>query len=176
MKILILLGTARPNSNSEKVALWVYTQLKNVFHHDCTLVSPHSLGLNFQSEGYQYPALGFVKMIKEAKAYIIVTPEYNHSFPGSLKFMLDIGRKEDYQYKPVAFIGVSSSNFGASRAIEALAPVVRSLGMIATNFDININNVEEFFDERESVKNYDLWQNKLKKMLEQLSKYANKIK
>ncbi len=176
MKILIFLGTARPNSNSEKVALWVYTQLRSVYHHDCTLVSPHTLALHFQTEGYDYPAPELKKMIKEAQAFIIVTPEYNHSFPGSLKFMLDIGKRSDYLYKPVGFVGITDGDFGASRAIEALLPVVRTLGMIPVYTDVNITKVLEIFDERDAIKDPDIWQKRLGKMVEQLKILASKLK
>jgi len=134
------------------------------------------LSLNFQSEGYDYPAPELKKIIKDADAYLIVTPEYNHSFPGSLKFMLDIGRKSDYQYKPVGFIGVTDGDFGAARALEALLPVVRTLGMLPVSNDINVTNVMEMFDERDQVKDPELWQKRLGKLIDQLKKYAQKIK
>src|SRR4029078_8234930 len=62
--------------------------------------------------------------IKQADGLVIVTPEYNHGYPGSLKAVLDLLLQE-YIHKAVAFVGVSSHNWGGTRVIEACVPMVR---------------------------------------------------
>jgi NAD(P)H-dependent FMN reductase len=80
-----------------------------------------------------------------ADAFFIVTPEYNHSFPGSLKRMLD-SELANYVHKPVAFAGVSSGRWGGIRAIEALNQTVRELGLVSTFTDVQFPNVATLFD------------------------------
>lgn len=176
MKILIILGTARLKSNSEKVALWLYEQVRNSFQFECNLISPHTLQLNFQNEGFDYPDTKYRNMIQNADAYIIVTPEYNHSFPGSLKFILDIGKKSDYHHKPVAFVGVTTGDFGATRAIQSLIPVVRTLGMIPVSIDINVVNADKIFAENGQPIDKIVWDRRLKKVIEELSLFATKLR
>jgi len=84
--------------------------------------------------------------IIRADGLVIVTPEYNHSYPGALKSVLDLLLKE-YIHKAVALVGVSSGTFGGTRVIEALVPMVRELGLAVTFADLNFPKVQEKFDE-----------------------------
>ena len=59
-----------------------------------------------------------------ADAFIVVTPEYNHSVPGGLKNAIDsVWLSFGFRNKPVAAVGYSSSIGGGIRAIEHLAHV-----------------------------------------------------
>ena len=49
--------------------------------------------------------------IIRADGLVIVTPEYNHGYPGALKSVLDLLLKE-YVHKAVAFVGVSAGRLG----------------------------------------------------------------
>ncbi len=66
----------------------------------------------------------YTAIVEKADAFFIVTPEYNHSFPGSLKRMLD-SELALYNHKPVAFAGASNGNWGGVRAVESLLTAVR---------------------------------------------------
>jgi chromate reductase len=81
-----------------------------------------------------------------ADGFFIVSPEYNHSIPGSLKRMLDSELK-NYVHKPVAFAGVSSGAWGGVRGIEALVTTVREMGLVATFTDMQFPKVQELFDD-----------------------------
>ena len=59
-----------------------------------------------------------------ADAFIVVTPEYNHSVPGGLKNAIDsVWLSFGFRNKPVAAVGYSGSIGGGIRAIEHLAHV-----------------------------------------------------
>ena len=63
--------------------------------------------------------------IKEADAYIIVTPEYNHSVPGVLKNAIDtVFFSYGFRQKPVAFVGYSLGFTGGVRAVEHLNQIM----------------------------------------------------
>jgi len=87
----------------------------------------------------------YTAITAKADAFFIVVPEYNHSFPGSLKRMLDSELK-NYIHKPVAFAGVSAGPWGGVRAIESLLPAVREMGLVATSADMQFPKVQELFD------------------------------
>ena len=85
--------------------------------------------------------------MNEADALIFVVPEYNHSFPGLLKHALDMNLKE-YIHKAVGICGVSAGPFGGARAIEALLPVMRELGLVTIFEDVNFGRIGSVFDEQ----------------------------
>lgn len=50
-----------------------------------------------------------------------VVPEYNGSFPGVLKYFIDMLKFPDsFEHRPVAFTGLSAGVWGAFRAVEQL--------------------------------------------------------
>src|SRR5258705_9121155 len=81
-----------------------------------------------------------------ADGLVIVTPEYNHGYPGSLKAVLDLLLKE-YIHKAVAFVAVSAGPWGGTRVIEACVPMVRELGLAVTFSDLNFPTVKTKVDE-----------------------------
>ena len=143
LKILIFAGSAREGNYTQHVAEFVRVQTAKRPNVTVQVVSPHSLQLQFKDEGEQakpqYPEL--TQLVSEADAFIIVSPEYNHGYAGSLKYMLDLHLKE-YIHKPVAMVGVSSQVSGGTRMIEALIGVYRELSLVATFNDVNFGSVK----------------------------------
>ena len=86
------------------------------------------------------------KLIEAADAFLIVLPEYNHAFPAALKRALD-SEYAAYFHKPVALAGVSSGPWGGTRAIEAILPVLRALGMLISRVDLNFPQVQDLFNQ-----------------------------
>src|SRR5258706_14830018 len=75
--------------------------------------------------------------ITKADGLVIVTPEYNHGYPGSLKAVLDLLLKE-YIHKAVAFVVVSAGPWGGVGVIEAMVPMVRELVLAVTICDLDL--------------------------------------
>ena len=95
-------------------------------------------------DGIKDPA--FSEKMAMADALVIVTPEYNHSFPGLLKHILDSCLKE-YIHKAAGIVGVSAGPFGGVRAIQDFLPVMRELGLVTVFEDVNFGTVRKLFDE-----------------------------
>jgi NAD(P)H-dependent FMN reductase len=87
----------------------------------------------------------FAEKMTMADALVLVTPEYNHSFPGLLKHVLDSCLKE-YIHKAAGIVGVSAGPFGGVRAIQDFLPVIRELGLVNIFWDVNFGNVASVFD------------------------------
>jgi NAD(P)H-dependent FMN reductase len=63
----------------------------------------------------------FQDAVLEARGILTVVPEYNGSFPGILKYFIDMLRfPESLNEMPAGFIGISSGPWGAVRAVEQL--------------------------------------------------------
>lgn len=149
--IPILLGTVRPKRESIKAAHLVEKVGKEIEEIEVQLVDPGDYHFPFDGNDPENKDPKYSALTAKADGFFIVTPEYNHSFPGTLKRMLD-SELSNYIHKPVAFAGVSNGIFGGARAIEALTTTVREMGMVATFSDVYFPEVQNLFDEKGEIK------------------------
>jgi len=150
--IPVILGTARQGRESEHAAHFVFEQTKKRANVETELIDVRSLPMRLDDAGEQMKDPAFSATVERCDGLIIVTPEYNHSFPGLLKHALDMNLKE-YIHKAVGICGVSAGAFGGARVIEHLLPVMRELGLVAIFEDVNFGKVGTLFDERGNLLN-----------------------
>lgn len=146
LNILVILGTTRKGRMSEHAARFVHGELKKQAGVTTELIDIRALALPVDDAGEGVKDAGFSAKMNAADALVLVTPEYNHSFPGLLKHVLDSCLKE-YIHKPAGIVGVSAGPFGGARVIENFLPVLRELGLVAIFWDVNFGNVSKVFDE-----------------------------
>lgn len=143
--IAVLAGTTREGRESIKAAKYVAEIGRTLPDVEIIFVDPKDL--NFPNDGRdpseQDPR--YSEITAKADAFFVVTPEYNHSFPGSLKRMLD-SELSNYNRKPVALAGASNGNWGGVRAVEALAASVRGMGLVVTYQSVYFPMVPTLFD------------------------------
>ncbi|MGB9476284.1 MAG: NADPH-dependent FMN reductase [Candidatus Udaeobacter sp.] len=145
--IPIILGTSRRGRQSENVARFVFEQTMKRADVETELIDVCKLPMKLDDAGEQMKDAKFSATINRCDGLIIVTPEYNHSYPGLLKHALDMNL-EEYIHKAVGICGVSAGSFGGVRAIEALLPVMRELGLVTIFWDVNFGNVTKLFDDQ----------------------------
>jgi NAD(P)H-dependent FMN reductase len=145
--IPILLGTARQGRQSEHAARFVFEQTKKRAQVETELIDVRDLAMRLDDAGEAMKDAAFSAKIERCDGLIIVTPEYNHGYPGLLKHALDMNLKE-YIHKAVGICGVSAGAIGGARAIENLLPVMRELGLVTIFEDVNFAKVGSLFDER----------------------------
>jgi NAD(P)H-dependent FMN reductase len=145
--IPVILGTARQGRESEKAARFVFEQTKKRANVETEFIDIRTLPMKLDDAGEQMKDPKFSATIDRCDGLIIVTPEYNHSFPGLLKHALDMNLKE-YIHKAVGICGVSAGAFGGTRVIESLLPVMRELGLVTIFEDVNFGKIGMLFDER----------------------------
>jgi NAD(P)H-dependent FMN reductase len=145
--IPVILGTARQGRQTENVARFVLEQTKKRADVETELIDVRDLPMKLDDAGEQMKDQKFSAAIERCDGLIIVTPEYNHGYPGLLKHALDMNLKE-YIHKAVGICGVSAGPFGGARVIEALLPVMRELGLVTIFWDVNFGNVQTIFDEQ----------------------------
>src|SRR5437660_2759277 len=144
--IPLILGTARQERQSEHVARFVFEQTKKRAGVETELIDVRILPMRLDDAGEQMKDPAFSSTIERCDGLILITPEYNHGYPGLLKHALDMNLKE-YIHKAVGICGVSAGPFGGARAIENLLPVMRELGLVAIFEDVNFGGVGTLFDE-----------------------------
>lgn len=145
MKIAVLAGTSRPGRRSINAAKLVFEVGRQRPDVSPVFVDPSELGFEKDGDNEELKVPIYSKITAEADGFFIVTPEYNHSYPGSLKRMLDSEFK-NYQHKPVAFAGVSDGPWGGVRAIESLLPAMRTMKLVALKTDVQFPKVQHIFD------------------------------
>jgi NAD(P)H-dependent FMN reductase len=145
--IPIILGTSRRGRRSENVARFVFEQTRKRAGVETELIDVCTLPMKLDDAGEQMKDPEFSATINRCDGLIIVTPEYNHGYPGLLKHALDMNL-EEYIHKAVGICGVSAGSFGGVRAIEALLPVMRELGLVTIFWDVNFGNVAKLFDDQ----------------------------
>ena len=145
--IPVVLGTARQGRESEHAARFVFEQTRKRAGVETEFIDVRSLPMRLDDAGEQMKDPAFSATIERCDGLLIVTPEYNHSYPGLLKHALDMNLKE-YIHKAVGICGVSAGSFGGARVIEHLLPVMRELGLVTIFEDVNFGKIGTLFDER----------------------------
>lgn len=86
----------------------------------------------------------FAERIDSADAFVIVTPEYNHSYPGPLKTAIDSVGNE-WKGKPVGFISYGGMS-GGLRSVEPLRVVFAELHAVIVRETISFHSAWHQFD------------------------------
>jgi NAD(P)H-dependent FMN reductase len=148
--IAVLAGTTRVQRESIKAAQFIAEIGKQQPGVEIIFVDPKDF--NFPGDGNDPEGKDprYSEITANADAFFVVTPEYNHSFPGSLKRMLD-SELQTYNHKPVAFAGCSNGNWGGTRAVESLVPAVRETGLVVMSWDVYFPYVDKKFDEQGQI-------------------------
>lgn len=144
--IPVIAGTTREGRRSIHAAKLVKEVGEKQPGVKTILVDPKDFNFPGEGDADNVKDPKYTEITQRADGFFIVTPEYNHSFPGTLKRMLD-SELANYKHKPVALAGVSSGPWGGVRAIQSLALVTRRLGMVDTFGDMQFPNSKELFNE-----------------------------
>jgi NAD(P)H-dependent FMN reductase len=145
LSIPVILGTNRKGRMSAHAARFVAARLAVRPGVDTLLIDIATLPIRFDDAGDGVKMPEYAAQMDRADALVIVSPEYNHSFPGLLKHALDSCLKE-YIHKAVGIVGVSAGPFGGTRVIQSLLPVMRELGLVNIFWDVNFGLVGKVFD------------------------------
>jgi NAD(P)H-dependent FMN reductase len=109
-----------------------YQRLMNEVSIDSQIFSLEDLSDSFiYTEPYGKPGASFQAIIDEyilpIKKFVFIVPEYNGSFPGVMKAMLDVVHPSCWVDKKAAVVGIASGRAGNLRGIEHLAQVLNYL-------------------------------------------------
>jgi NAD(P)H-dependent FMN reductase len=103
----------------------------------------------------------------DADAFVVVTPEYNHSFPAPLKTAIDWHFKE-WQAKPVGFVSYGGIS-GGLRAVEQLRQVFAELHAVTVRDTVSFHGAWAQFDPEGQLKDPDRYEKTAQSMLDQLA-------
>lgn len=128
-RIVVISASVRQGRINPSITDWVLTHLLQHFDLEVDLIDLASTTL--PDEGLLQPGGGppseVTQRIEAADAFMIVTPEYNHSYPAPLKRLID-GHYEPWMLKPAAIVAYGAH--GGYAAIEHLRGVLAELNVV----------------------------------------------
>ena len=125
--ITMVVGTNRPGSNTRKVAAHIeeiYRELNTPLKMlDLAQLPPEI----FHPRSYGEKPKSFAPFadgVLQSSGLVVVTPEYNGSLPGVLKYFIDMLKfPESFERRPVCFVGLGAGMWGALRPVEHLQAI-----------------------------------------------------
>src|SRR5881398_2490432 len=141
----VIIGTPRQGRLTEPAANFVFGEVSKRNDIETQLIDIRKIPVAMDDAGEALKDSQFCATVERADGLIIVAPEYNHSFPGLLKHVLDTNLKE-YIHKAVGICGVSAGPFGGARMIQSLLPVLRELGLVTIFSDVYFGTAVKLFD------------------------------
>ena len=143
LQLAVIVGSVRAGRIAPVVASWLMTQLAQQEQIGIDMIDLADLSLPDSLDGGG-DASGFAKRVNAADAFIIVTPEYNHGYPGALKTAIDTARDE-WRAKPVGFVSYGGTA-GGLRAVEQLRLVFAELHAVTVRQVVSLHWVHDLFD------------------------------
>lgn len=187
LKIKIILGSTRQNRFSDKPGAWILTEANKKEGVSAELLDLRDYPFPFFDEPMS-PAMikngeysneivrNWADKIREADAFIVVTPEYNHGTSGVLKNAFDSVYAE-WNNKPIGF--VSYGGVGGARSVEQLRLVAIELQMAPVRNAVHImGGPWNLLDENGKLKDgaFDPFQKSAEGMIQQLIFWARALK
>ena len=137
--ITIISGTNRLGSNTEKVAR-EYERILNEKGQETVFFSLQ--GVNVMQRDVAFEKIE-QEILVPATHFIFVSPEYNGSFPGVLKMLLDTSRSHEiWFYKRALLTGVASGRSGNLRGMDHLADILNYLKITVHPNRLPISSVD----------------------------------
>jgi NAD(P)H-dependent FMN reductase len=170
----IILGSTRPGRAGLPIANWFAERARAHGRFDARLVDLAALDLPMYDEP-DHPRLRRYRnqhtkrwsaIADAADAFVLVTPEYNHGYPASLKNAIDY-LHEEWSHKPVGFVSYGGVSAG-TRAVEQLKQVVSAVGMVPVADAVNIPFHTRFFDAEGRLEANDIMEQAAVAMLDEL--------
>ena len=177
--ITILSGTNRKNSNTSAVSKIVLRKMqsRSMSVQLCDLQElPDNI---FQANHYHNPPESFKPFqdkISQCNGLLVIVPEYNGSFPGALKYFIDLLKfHESLKGIPVAFIGVSAGIFGALRSIEQLELIFQYRESHLFSKRVLFAKINELLNPEKTSIISDYHDKKTDQLIEEFNSFANKL-
>lgn len=166
LKLVLILGSVRPDRFCDVIADWAAAEIKRDGRFSLDILDPRR----------DWPAVDSVHIravLGQADAFLIVTPEYNHSFPGPLKVVIDAAGTQ-WAAKPVAFVSYGGLS-GGLRAVEHLRGVLAELDTVTVRESVSFQNPWETLSHDQQPTDADRQHRTMSRMLSQLDWWSRAL-
>ncbi|MEU0247474.1 NAD(P)H-dependent oxidoreductase [Streptomyces sp. NPDC006235] len=133
VRLAVIVASVRDGRFAPVISDWFVRQVERHggFTADLIDLKDEPLSLTMPSLGHDVDPLtertlaALSPRLAAAEAFVVITPEYNHSFPAALKNAID-WHLEEWRAKPVGFVSYGGVS-GGLRAVEHLRHVFAEL-------------------------------------------------
>ena len=146
LQIGVILASTRQGRRGESYARWIHelvgqrpgvrVELLDLREHHLGAYEAAAMPPAIEKSYTDPIARRWSDLVSSLDGYVIVTPEYNHSYPGQLKNAIDHVHT-GWWYKPVSFVSYGGSASGA-RAVEHLRNTLVEVRMVPVRGEVNI--------------------------------------
>jgi NAD(P)H-dependent FMN reductase len=172
MHIVILCGSNRKASNSERVSRFIAHRLHQDFPQESvttTVIQPVEETLPLWNESFfqagsplQASWAPFSAQLEQADAFVFVLPEWNGMAPGGVKNFLQFCGTKELAHKPALLVGVSSGMGGLYPLVELRTNsfknnkicyipeqvVIREVSEVLLDFDLPVGEKDTYIRSR----------------------------
>lgn len=149
LRLGVIIASVRTGRGGTVVANWFAGEARALGQFDVAVIdlADYELPLRFGDGTAGEPpadARSLAGALAESDAFVVVTPEYNHSYPAALKNAIDWHLKE-WQAKPVGFVSYGGIS-GGLRAVEHLRTVFAEVHAVTIRESVSFVNYWNQFD------------------------------
>jgi NAD(P)H-dependent FMN reductase len=147
LRVAVIVGSARGGRAGRAVADWFVGHVRDradieldvidVADLDLPVAMPNWDGLPSPAPQTRAALAEVSPRLADAEAFVVVTPEYNHSFPASLKNLID-WHFTQWRAKPVGFVSYGGLG-GGLRAVEQLRQVFAELHAMTVRDSVSLH-------------------------------------
>lgn len=163
MKLLVVASSVREGRAGKKVADWFVEQVKKDGRFEPELVDLKELNLSYELPAMVPSAVKngeyekeedrkWAETVKSSDAVVFVNPEYNHSFPASVKNAVD-HLFEEWNHKPAAVVNYGASSNAFSFASFWVVATWVKMDMVGPR--VSIPEIWSAFDENGNLAHAD---------------------
>ena len=139
----IISGTNRLNSHTEKVATQ-YQEILRKKNIEASIFSLKNIELLKKNSAFSTLEAG---VLVPTRKYIFIIPEYNGSYPGVLKAMIDISDVKTWWWKKALLTGISTGRAGNLRGMDHLSDSLQHLNIFVHPNKLPISVIDKVMDE-----------------------------
>ncbi|MBO4209613.1 NADPH-dependent FMN reductase [Micromonospora echinofusca] len=148
IRLALVVGSTREGRFGPTVARWFARRAEQFGRYDVDVVdlveTPVPADLTGRPGPTEQRALAAVTpRLAAADAFVLVTPEYNHSFPGALKNLID-WHSVEWHARPVGFVSYGGLS-GGLRAVEQLRPVLAEVHAVTVRETVSFHGFWDRF-------------------------------
>lgn len=154
--ITIISGTNRPDSLTAKFA-GIYLKMMQEHTQDVQLFKLENLSYEvlcakvYEKEKHN-DVLRIQNLFGDSDAFVFIFPEYNGSYPGILKLLIDVmDPKIAFYGKKAGMVGISTGRAGNLRGMDHLASVLQHMNVTLMPYFLPVSRVHQEMNTENSL-------------------------
>jgi NAD(P)H-dependent FMN reductase len=168
LRVAVIIGSTRESRMGGAIGGWFVAEARQRDDMELDIVDLVDFDFPARYPDRATPEMTrFTAKVALADAFVVITPEYNRSFPASLKQAIDYAYDE-WQAKPVGFVSYGSGSDGVY-AVEQLRTVFTELHTTAVRDCVRFNLLDGGFAGAGHPVDLDGARQAAKTMLDQLA-------